>query len=155
MNPVTPAGTGPDGLRESRLAGTFVWYPQPFGFQSEWNVGEGPGLNDAQTAVVVRNLQGGYVMTMYKLDTATHGIFIPYARYQHYRGGYRSVSNAPYGIHDEYDFGVEWQIRKELELVVEYGFVDGVSLSAIDEPGVTSYKNFRGQILRCQLQFNY
>jgi hypothetical protein len=150
-----PAGVGPPGLREERLAATFVWYPQPFGFQTEWNVGRGPGLNDAQTAVQVRPLHGGYVMAMYKLDTANYGIFIPYGRYQHYRGGYRSIPNAPYGTHDEYDVGVEWQIRKELELVVEYGFIDGVSLEPSIEPGLPSYRNFRGQVLRCQMQVNY
>ena len=112
-------------------------------------------MNDAQTAVQARSLRGGYVMTMYKLDTATAGIFIPYARYQHYRGGYRSIANAPYGTHDEYDLGVEWQIRKELELVVEYGFVNGVSLNAIPDPGAVSYRNFRGDVLRAQMQFNY
>ena len=135
-----PGPAAPRGFRDQRIAGTFVWYPQPFGFQAEWNVGEGPGLNDAQTAVEVRSLQGGYVMAMYKLDTARCGIFTPYARYQHYRGGYRSVANAPYGNHDQWDLGVEWQIRKEMELVAEYSFVDGVNLNAINEAGVTSYQ---------------
>jgi hypothetical protein len=152
---VVPAGVGPAGLREQRLAATFVWYPQPFGFQTEWNVGRGPGLNDAQTAVQTRPLEGGYVMAMYKRDTASCGIFIPFCRYQHYKGGYRSIPNAPYGTHDEYDFGFEWQIRKELELVVDYGFVNGVSLDPAAEPGVPSYRNFRGQVLRCQMQVNY
>jgi hypothetical protein len=152
----TPSGAGGHhGFQEQRLAGTFVWYPQPFGFQTEWNVGRGPGLNDAQTAVQVRPLQGGYAMATYKLDTARCGIFIPYFRYQFYRGGYRSIPNAPYGNHSEYDIGVEWQIRKELELVVEYGLVDGVSLDAINQPGVTSYRNFKGGVLRCQMQVNY
>ena len=36
----------------------FVYYPQPFGFQAEWNIGRGPALNDQQTAVVVRRLDG-------------------------------------------------------------------------------------------------
>ncbi|HEY1191391.1 MAG TPA: porin [Gemmata sp.] len=152
---VTPVGVGPAGLQEERLAATFVWYPQPFGFQTEWNVGSGPGLNDAQTAVQRRPLEGGYAMVMYKRDTANYGIFIPYGRYQHYRGGYRSISNAPYGTHDEYDVGVEWQVRKELELVVEYGFVNGVSLEPSRDPGVPSYQNFHGQVLRCQMQVNY
>ena len=49
-------------------AGPFVWYPQPLGFQAEWNVGRGPSLNDAQTAVIDRSLTGGYAMTMYHLE---------------------------------------------------------------------------------------
>ncbi|QEL15735.1 porin [Limnoglobus roseus] len=152
---VTPAGVGPPGIREERLAASFVWYPQPIGFQAEWNVGEGPGLNDAQTAVERRSLSGGYVMAMYKYDTARTGIFIPFTRYQHYRGGYRSIANSPYGTHDEYDLGVEWQIRKELELVVEYGFVNGVSLDPVADAGERSYRNFHGDVLRCQMQVNY
>ncbi|MFO0938543.1 MAG: porin [Gemmataceae bacterium] len=153
---VVPAGTGGGiGVRDERLAGTFVWYPQPFGFQTEWNVGRGPGLNDSQTAVESRSLDGGYAMAMYKIDTRNNGIFFPFARYQQYHGGYRSISNAPYGQHREYDLGVEWQIRKEMEMVVEYGFVNGVSLDPSTRSGVPSYRNYDGQVLRCQFQINY
>ncbi|MBA4189702.1 MAG: porin [Planctomycetaceae bacterium] len=152
----TPKGTGGNkGYLDQRIAGTFVWYAQPFGFQTEWNVGRGPGLNDAQSAIETRPLQGGYAMVMYKVDTARHGIFIPYTRYQHYRGGYKSVFNAPYGGHDEWDLGVEWQIRKEMELTLEYSFVNGVNVSPIDKAGANSYQNFDGGILRAQFQINY
>lgn len=153
--PDVPTGTDDDGHLEQRLAGSFIWYPQPWGFQSEWNVGQGPGLNDAQTAVEVRNLQGGYAMALYKLDTACHGIFFPYTRYQYYRGGYRSLPNAPYGTQNRFDLGVEWQIRKELEIVFEYSYLDAVSLTALTDPGAVSYMNFRGSLLRTQLQINY
>lgn len=154
---VTPTGTGGNkGFRDQRVAATFVWYPQPFGFQTEWNWGQGPGLNDAQTAVETRSLQGGYAMVMYKHDTnGACGIFTPYCRWQYYRGGYKSVPNAPYGTHDQWDVGIEWQIRKEMELVVEYSFVDGMNVNAIDKDAVTSYRNFVGGVLRCQFQINY
>jgi hypothetical protein len=153
---ITPAGTnGTGGLRDQRIGGTFVWYPQPFGFQAEWNVGEGPGLNDAQTAVGVRPLQGGYIMAMHKFESRRFGIFTPYARYQHYLGGYRSVSNAPYGTHDQWNLGVEWQIRREMEMSAEYSLVDGLNLNAINEVGVSSYRNFNGGVLRFQFQMNY
>jgi len=153
---ITPKGTDDtDGFLDQRVAATFVWYPQPFGLQAEWNVGRGPGLNDAQDEVLVRQVNGGYLMAMYKLDTANYGIFTPYGRYQRYSGGYRSLPNAPYGTHDQIDVGIEWQIRKEMELVVEYSFVDGVTLNAIDEPGKRSYQNFDGGILRLQFQINY
>lgn len=153
---ITPEGTDDmEGFLDQRVAATFVWYPQPFGIQAEWNVGRGPGLNDAQDKVEVRSLSGGYVMAMYKLDTDSYGIITPYGRYQRYTGGYRSLPNAPYGTHDQFDFGIEWQIRKEMELVVEYSLVDGVTLDAIDEPGRRSYQNFDGGILRFQFQINY
>jgi hypothetical protein len=153
---ITPLGTGGNrGIREQRLAASFVWYPQPFGIQSEWNVGQAPGLNDAQTAIQVRSLEGGYIMAMYKIDTPKNGIFIPYTRYQHYRGSYPSVPNSPFGTNDKCDVGVEWQIRREMEIVVEYSLVNGTNLNAIDEPGAVSYRNFRGSVLRCQFQVNY
>lgn len=155
----TPANTraagDQTGHRDQRIGATFVYYPQPFGFQAEWNWGEGPGLNDRQTAVETRWLQGGYAMVMAKVDTCDHGIFTPYCRWQYYQGGYRSVANAPYGTHDQWDVGVEWQIRKEMELVAEYSIVDGMNLNAINQAGVTSYRNFDGGVFRIQFQLNY
>ncbi|QDU20364.1 Phosphate-selective porin O and P [Urbifossiella limnaea] len=153
---ITPAGTGGNtGHRDQRVGTTFVYYPQPFGFQSEWNWGEGPGLNDAQTAVETRWLQGGYAMVMCKVDTCDYGIFTPYCRWQYYKGGYRSIANAPYGTHNQWDLGVEWQIRKEMELVAEYSLVDGANLNAINQARVTSYRNFDGGVFRLQFQMNY
>ncbi len=156
---ITPAGTRAAGERaghlDQRIAGTFVWYPQPFGFQTEWNWGTGPGLNDAQTAVVERSLHGGYALAMYKIETCSYGIVTPFTRWQYYRGGYKSIANAPYGTHRELALGCEWQIRKEMELVAEYGFVDGVSLTAVNQAGVTPYRNYDGGVLRIQFQINY
>jgi hypothetical protein len=155
----TPTGTQATGdrrgHRDQRIAATFVWYPQPFGFQAEWNYGEGPGLNDAQTAVIVRPLSGGYVMAMYKHDTHKYGVYTPYARYQYYDGGYKSIVNAPYGISQQWDLGIECQFYKELELVVEYNFLNNVSLTAIDRANTQSYRNFTGGALRFQCQVNY
>lgn len=115
----------------------------------------GPGLNGSQTAVEDRSVSGGYAMAMYKLDTPRCGIFTPYVRYQNYRGGYRAIANSPYGTHSEWSLGVEWQVRKEMELTTEYGFVDGVNFDANTGPGSLSYQGFRAGILRMQFQFNY
>jgi hypothetical protein len=155
----TPAGTrqrgDQRGWRDQRIAATFVWYPQPFGVQAEWSYGEGPALNDDQSAVGVRALNGGYLTLMYKLDSPSYGIFTPYGRYQYFRGGYKGFANAPYGSRDEWDVGIEWQIRREMELTVEYAFVNGVNLNAFDRAGVRSYRNFDGGVLRTQFQVNY
>jgi hypothetical protein len=166
--PIRPLGVGPStipsgtrqegdqrGWRDQRVAATFVWYPQPFGIQAEWNYGEGPALNDAQTAVGVRALNGGYVTLMYKYDSERCGIFTPYARYQYFRGGYKAFANTPYGSRDEWNLGLEWQIRKEMELTLEYALVNGLNLNAIDRDGVRSYRNFDGGVLRAQFQINY
>jgi hypothetical protein len=152
---VTPAGTGGKGIIDQRVAATFVWFPQPFGFQAEWEIGRGPGLNDAQTAVEARRLHGGYVMAMYRHDTAWCGIFTPYVRYQQFTGGYRNIANAPYGHQRQTDFGIEWQIRKELELVVEYSLVNTPNFTALNTAGAVSYRDFEGSTIRTQIQFNY
>lgn len=156
---LTPAGTRATGetagQRDQRIGATFVYYPQPFGFQAEWNWGEGPGLNSSQTRVETRPLHGGYAMVTWKIDTADYGIVTPYTRWQYYKGGYRSVANAPYGSHEQIDIGVEWQIRREMELAVEYSIVDGVNLNPVNLAGVTPYRNFDGGVLRAQFQLNY
>ena len=152
----TPDGTGGNhGIRDRRIAGSLIWYPQPIGFQAEWNVGEGPGLSDDQTAVELRSLQGGYLMAMYRHDGHRCGIFTPYGRWQYYRGGYKSLPNAPYGTHQGWDVGLEWQIRREMELTLEYSFINGVNVNAIDRDGAISYRNFDGGVLRAQFQINY
>jgi hypothetical protein len=167
-SPISPLGIGPavrplgtlengnqNGLLDKRICGSFVWYPQPFGLQAEWNVGEGPSLNDAQTEVIVRSLHGGYVMAMYKYDSPCHGTFFPFVRYATYRGGYKQERNAPYASVDEFDFGLEWQINKQMELVGEYVFTDRTNTVAMSTANTESYRQFEGQILRFQFQFNY
>lgn len=154
-----PLGTletnGRAGILDERVAGSFIWYPQPFGFQAEWNVGRGPGLNDEQTAVVDRALYGGYVMSMYKYDTACHGTFIPFVRYNHYEGGYKPERNAPYCFISEWETGVEWQINKQMELVAQYTLTDRTNTTAISTNNVESYRQFEGSLARFQFQINY
>ncbi len=153
---VTPTGTGGTrGITEERVAGTFVLYPQPFGFQAEWQTGRGPGLNNAQTAVQSRHIDGGYVMGMYRHETNKYGIFTPYCRYQQHTGGYRNIANAPFGHQRQTDFGIEWQISKQVELVLEYSNINTPNFTALNATGAVSYRDFEGSALRMQLQINY
>lgn len=156
---VTPLGTSninnPGGIVDKRAAATFVYYPQPLGFQAEWNVGRGPGLNDAQTAVIDRSLYGGYAMVMYRHVTCNRGEFWPFARYNYYQGGYKTERNAPYSFIDEWELGLEWQFNKNLELVTMYTFTDRTNTRAISVANTESYQQFVGDLLRFQLQWNY
>jgi hypothetical protein len=156
---VTPLGTSntnnPDGIVDKRAAATFVYYPQPLGFQAEWTVGRGPGLNDAQTAVIDRALYGGYAMMMYRYVTCDRGEFWPFARYNFYQGGYKSERNAPYSYIDEWELGLEWQFNKSLEFVTMYTFTDRTNTRAISVANTESYQQFVGDLLRFQLQWNY
>jgi hypothetical protein len=151
---VTPLNTGGiDGILEQKIAGSFIWYPQPFGVQAEWQVGRGPALSENQRRIDSSSLAGGYVMAMYRHQTEKYGIWTPYARYQEYNGGYRNVANAPYGNQKAYELGVEWQIRKEMELVVEYGRVEEPNFTA--QANGKSYQNANFSMLRVQFQINY
>ncbi len=156
---VTPLGTAntntPEGIVDKRAAATFVYYPQPLGFQAEWTVGRGPALNDAQTEVIDRALYGGYAMVMYKHQTCNHGEFFPFVRYNYFQGGYKFERNAPFSHIDEWELGLEWQINKSLELVTMYTFTDRTNTRAISTANTESYEQFIGDLLRFQLQWNY
>ncbi len=167
-SPIRPLGVGPStrplgtietngrqGLIDQRAGLSAVWYPQPFGLQAEWNVGRGPALSDDQTEVVVRDLSGGYVQAMYKIDTCRHGTFIPFVQWSNYRGGYRSERNAPFVDINEWHVGCEWQISKAIEFTMQYTHTDRTNTNPIDRAGERSYGQFVGGLLRFQLQLNY
>jgi hypothetical protein len=157
---VTPAGTLNSGtvvreIRDQRIAGSFIWYPQPIGFQAEWNVGRGPGLTDDQTLVEDRHLYGGYVQTMYKYDTRCWGTLFPYARWVSYHGGYKAERNAPFTSIEELEVGTEWQVSPQLEFTMAYMPTDRTNTTAISTANTLSYRHFYGSVLRFQVQFNY
>jgi len=109
----------PDGVDDQRVAATFVWYPQPFGVEAEWNFGRGPELNPASGAIEEEFLHGGYVQLAYRIPQ-WHGDWYPFTRWQYYDGGRKFAANAPHARVNELDFGLEWQPWPELELVVSY-----------------------------------
>lgn len=153
----TPAGTGnaagAQGHTDKRIGATYVIYPQPWGFQTEWTVGKGPALNEAYTAIEDRSLYGGYVMGCYKWDTACHGTIFPFVRYQEFTGGYKNQNNAPYSHIREWNIGTEWQFNKWAELVTEYCITDRTNTTA--STAFTPYSQFDGQVLRFQVQAGF
>jgi hypothetical protein len=138
---------------DQRVAGTFVYYPQPFGFQAEWNVGRGPVLDEAQTAVIDGALTGGYAMFMYRLETDCYGVLFPFIRYHYYHGGYKWERNAPDALVNEGEVGLEWQFNPQMELTTQLTFTDRTNTSALSSG--ESYRQFVGNLLRVQFQMNY
>ena len=156
FRPLGAADTGnPGGWNDRRLAATWVWYPQPLGFQTEWTVGRGPALNATQTAIEDRALFGGYAMFLYNIKTCHRGEWFPFVRWSYYRGGYKSERNAPYAFINEFEFGTEWQIHKAAELTTSYLITDRTNTNAATPVGVAPYEQFDGHVMRMQLQFNY
>jgi len=112
-------GRPADGVVDERVGATFVWYPQPFGVEAEWNVGRGPELNPANRRIESEFLHGGYAQVSYRIEKH-HGDWMPFVRWQYYDGGRKFASNAPQEEVNELDVGVEWQPWPELEISGSY-----------------------------------
>jgi hypothetical protein len=144
----TIAGTGE--FPDRRAAASLVVYPQPIGFQAEYNFGEGPtyipGLNTVETGP----LQGGYVQTMFRIADLGGHVLIPYARYQFYDGGKKAERDARAYRVRELAVGVEWSPFKVFELTAEYT----ISSRRFEDSAVPSNLQ-EGSLLRLQAQFNF
>lgn len=124
-------------------------YPRPFGIQAEWKWGTGPQWNPVTGAIESGDSTGGYVMTMYRAPKTSIGQFIPFARWQRYRGGWKAATNAPRIDGEEYEFGVEWQPMKEFEVVLTYANTNRI------EADDRRFGRAKGEVLRAQVQWNY
>jgi Phosphate-selective porin O and P len=136
---------------DERVGVHFVLYPQPIGFQAEWNWGHGPQLNGSRTAIEEGNIQGGYVQGMYKWDVNQPWLtsVIPYVRYQEYSGGKKHRTNMPVNVVREWEVGAEWQFTKSLEITIAY------ARSRRTDTQTAPYAIREGDIVRTQLQWNY
>lgn len=124
-------------------------YPKPFGIQAEWTFGTAPQWDPTLGAIRSQRATGGYVMGMYRIPETPIGQLIPFARWQKYRGGWKSATNAPRLEVDEYEVGVEWLPMKELEVTLNYA---NVTRSEADERRTGRAK---GDLIRAQIQWNY
>lgn len=153
MNDVQPetrdGGVSSIAYDDDRVGVHAILYPQPFGVQAEWNWGRGPEFDRDLGSIRTKRLQGGYVQLMYKLDTDTVGHLMPYARWQHYRGGWKAAINAPRLETDEIELGVEWRPWKALEFTLAYA---RMKRAEADERRTGRAE---GDLIRTQVQWNY
>ena len=142
-------GVSARAVPDNRVNLHAILYPAPFGIQAEWSWGKGPEWDRLIHAPTSRALSGGYVQAMYRIKHSPIGSLIPYARWQTYRGGWKTATNAPRISTDEIELGVEWLPLKEFEVTMAYA---RMRRSEADErrAGVA-----RGDLLRAQLQWNY
>jgi len=117
-NSITPSVLK-NGHADQRAALSAIWYPQPFGVEAEWNIGEGPELNSAYNRVQGQFLHGGYVQLNYKIDQG-HSTWFPYVRWQYYEGGRKFARNAPRMNVNEAEIGLEYSPWPEVEFSVSY-----------------------------------
>lgn len=147
------AGTqGPSDFNfvDRRVAGSFVIYPQPWGFQTEYNIGDGPEYNPSINAIETRRLHGGYAQTMYRKRLGDGQILTPFYRFQYYDGGKKQELDARRYVVRDHEFGLEWQQNPFLELVGMYVYSDRTF-----EDGRAPDNRQKGSLVRLQLQVNY
>lgn len=141
--------TGASQHADVRAAASFVWYPQPFGVQAEWNVGRGPEFDAATRSIEVGALTGGYAMLQYRARVDDQLLF-PFVRGQYFDGGRKIDLDARHHRVRELEAGVEWQPFPAFELTGTYVVADRRT-----SDGAEPQDRLRGHYVRFQAQFNY
>ena len=105
------------------------------------------------------SLNGGYVQAMYKIDNFkfldTDGTLIPFVKWQYFDGYNKAETNAPKNQVNDWEWGVEWQIAPEVELMAEYHHMKRNNLVTGNRAGIKDYQSFDADALRVQLQYNF
>lgn len=134
---------------DSRVAASFVVYPQPFGIQAEYNIGTGPEFDPATMQTLQKELWGGYAQAMYRVQK-TGNQFMPFVKYQYYHGGKKAEIDARRYIVNDWEIGIEWQYRDFFELTALYTIAN----RQYEDSRVPSNIQ-KGNLLRLQAQFNF
>ena len=146
--------TNGKGQIDERVGAHIAYYPQPFGFQSEWNVGRTPTLDRVtRKTITPERIGGGYLQTMYR-TTNEYGNWTPYLKWQKFDGAERFTTNAPYSRLNEKEAGVEWQPWPELELTVAYADMHRTNLGIVST-AISGNSQVKADMVRVQLQWNY
>ncbi len=133
---------------DTRQGASLIVYPQPLGFQLEYNVGRGPKFSPGENRVKNDDVKGGYAQVNYLINNGPHRFF-PYVRYQEYSGG-RKLENGALSKVQELEVGSEWQPNPAFELTAAYAQADRVLQSTL-----ANRSHEKGNLIRLQAQFNY
>lgn len=134
---------------DQRSGATLIVYPQPIGFQLEYNIGRGPEYDAKTNDVDTKNLKGGYAQINYQTYYKEHRFF-PYVRFQEFEGARKLDNNATAISTTEWEIGSEWQPNPSLELTAAYAMMNRASQS-----GRSNKSHEDGSLIRLQAQFNY
>lgn len=135
---------------DRRVALSLIVYPQPLGFQAEYNWGTGPKYNPATNFIDQKGLNGGYAMVNYMWHLSHGVVLTPFTRFQYYNGGKKQELDARNYLVREGDIGIEAQFGKYVELTPQYQKGDRTF-----EDALKPVNRQKGSLLRLQLQFNY
>jgi hypothetical protein len=144
------ATRGPASWNDARIAASLIVYPQPFGFQAEYNVGRGPEYNVRTGAIENKRLDGGYAQLMYRRRISGSQFLTAFLKSQYYDGGRKTDFDSRRHLLREHEFGAEWQINPAMELTAAFARTDRIT-----EDSRNPANRRKGNLLRLQLQFNY
>lgn len=134
---------------DTRMAASLTIYPQPFGFQAEYNTGTGPQYNPQTNTIEQKKLNGGYALASYMIK-AKHQTLLPFVRYQYYDGGKKHELDARSYRVRELEAGIEWQPVKNFEFTAMF-----TKSERRFEDAAKPSNNQKGQLLRLQAQLNF
>lgn len=145
------------GIKDERIGISAIMYQQPFGLQAEWNWGKTPGADDAPvggvTSISEKNLNGGYIMSMYRFTDAIkdNDAINLFAKWQYFDGYSKAERNSPRNKVNDWEIGFEWQAAKEVEFSTVYHAMNRSDVQQFNGYG----ERFSGAALRFQVQVNY
>lgn len=134
---------------DRRAGATVVVYPQPLGFQAEYNVGQGPEFNPETMTTEVRNLHGGYAQVMWR-QKVNDNFVTPFIKYQYYNGGKKHEIDARSYLVKDLEIGAEWQLKNYFEFTATYT----ISNRTYEDANLPDNHQI-GNLLRLQAQFNF
>jgi len=140
------------GVIDQRVALSAIWYPQPLGIETEWNIGRGPELTSDFRRIESSFLNGGYVQVNYLYRKQGGQTFLfPFARWNYFDGGRKFARNAPNDRVNELDLGFEFAPWPEIEITPLYSRTFRRTRTGIFPYDVTKNANRVG----IQVQWNY
>ncbi|RMF35990.1 MAG: hypothetical protein D6747_01340 [Chlorobiota bacterium] len=139
-------------LRDERFALTLAISPAPIGVLAEYVWGTAPRYvppwNGGGGYVRSGRIEGGYVM-LYALTSVSGYRVIPFARWQTFHGGIKSLTDAPMTDLGQWEAGAEWYVSSALKLTGEYMHISRHTLLA------SGIQEHRSESIWLQLQVNY
>ena len=136
-------------FREVRYGPSLIIYPQPFGFQAEYNWGRGPEYDPESNDVKDAPLEGGYFLATYMIQKKSK-VMIPFMRYHYFKGGKKFELDAMRHRVKEFEIGMEYQFNKNFELVGMYTISDRTFENSLDPDN-----RQKGSLVRLQAQINF
>jgi hypothetical protein len=136
-------------FREVRYGPSLIIYPQPFGFQAEYNWGRGPEYDPESNDVKDAPLEGGYLLATYMIQKKSK-VMIPFMRYHYFKGGKKFELDAMRHRVKELEIGMEYQFNKNFELVGMYTISDRTFENSLDPDN-----RQKGSLVRLQAQINF